>query len=93
LISFKIDPEMIGMVIGPGGKKIKAITEQTGAKVDIADDGTVTIASLEAAKGEKAKALIEAIVFKPSAGDVFPVRWFASFRLEPLWNSCQDKTA
>jgi polyribonucleotide nucleotidyltransferase len=71
LITVKIDPEMIGMVIGPGGKKIKAITEETGAKVDIADDGTVTIASLEAAKGEKAKAMIEAIVFKPSAGDVF----------------------
>jgi polyribonucleotide nucleotidyltransferase len=49
----KIDPEMIGMVIGPGGKKIKAITEETGAKVDIADDGTVTIASLEAAKKRK----------------------------------------
>ena len=71
LITVKIDPDMIGMVIGPGGKKIKAITEETGAKVDIADDGTVTIASLEAAKGEKAKAMIEAIVFKPSAGDVF----------------------
>ena len=71
LTTVKINPEMIGMVIGPGGKKIKAITEETGAKVDIADDGTVTIASLEAAKGEKAKAMIEAIVFKPSAGDVF----------------------
>ena len=71
LITVKINPEMIGMVIGPGGKKIKAITEETGAKVDIADDGTITIASLEAAKGEKAKAMIEAIVFKPSAGDVF----------------------
>jgi len=71
LISFKIDPEMIGMVIGPGGKKIKAITEQTGAKVDIQDDGTITVASLDGQKGEEAKSLIEAIVFKPSAGDVF----------------------
>lgn len=71
LISFKIDPDMIGMVIGPGGKKIKAITEQTGAKVDISDDGTITVASLDGKKGEEAKALIEAIVFKPSAGDVF----------------------
>ncbi len=71
LISFKIDPEMIGMIIGPGGKKIKSITEQTGAKVDIQDDGTITVASLDGPKGEEAKALIEAIVFKPSAGDVF----------------------
>ncbi|MEM0979303.1 MAG: polyribonucleotide nucleotidyltransferase, partial [Cyanobacteria bacterium P01_H01_bin.58] len=71
LLTFKIDPEMIGMVIGPGGKKIKSITEQTGAKVDITDDGTITVASLDGKKGEQAKALIEAIVFKPSAGDVF----------------------
>ncbi|TVQ05459.1 MAG: polyribonucleotide nucleotidyltransferase [Leptolyngbya sp. DLM2.Bin27] len=71
LISFKIDPEMIGMVIGPGGKKIKAITEQTGAKVDINDDGTVTVSAIEGEKALQAKALIESIVFKPSAGDVF----------------------
>jgi polyribonucleotide nucleotidyltransferase len=71
LLSFKIDPEMIGMVIGPGGKKIKGITEQTGAKVDIEDDGTVTVSSLDGKKAEEAKAMIEAIVFKPSVGDVF----------------------
>ncbi|HIK46437.1 MAG TPA: polyribonucleotide nucleotidyltransferase, partial [Leptolyngbyaceae cyanobacterium M65_K2018_010] len=71
LLSFKIDPELIGMVIGPGGKKIKAITEQTGAKVDIADDGTVTVSSIEGEKAKQAKALIESIVFKPAAGDVF----------------------
>lgn len=71
LITFKIDPEMIGMVIGPGGKKIKAITEQTGAKVDINDDGTVTVSCLSGEKAQQAKSMIEAIVFKPSAGDVF----------------------
>ncbi|MGB3138936.1 MAG: polyribonucleotide nucleotidyltransferase [Nodosilinea sp.] len=71
LISFKIDPEMIGMVIGPGGKKIKGITEQTGAKVDISDDGTVTVSSVEGEKALQAKAMVEAIVFKPAAGDVF----------------------
>ena len=71
LITLKIKPDMIGMVIGPGGKKIKGITEQTGAKVDISDDGTITIASLEAAKGEQAKAMIEAIVHRPEAGDVY----------------------
>ncbi len=71
LLSFKIDPEMIGMVIGPGGKKIKAITEQTGAKVDIADDGTVTVSSIEGEKAKQARAMIESIVFKPEAGNVF----------------------
>ncbi|MBE7381312.1 MAG: polyribonucleotide nucleotidyltransferase [Leptolyngbya sp. SIO1E4] len=71
LLTFKIDPEMIGMVIGPGGKKIKSITEQTGAKVDISDDGTITVASLDGKKGEQAKAMIEAIVHRPSAGDVY----------------------
>lgn len=71
LLSFKIDPELIGMVIGPGGKKIKSITEQTGAKVDINDDGTVTVSSLEGEQAKKAKAMIEAIVHKPSAGDVY----------------------
>jgi polyribonucleotide nucleotidyltransferase len=71
LLSFKIDPELIGMVIGPGGKKIKSITEQTGAKVDINDDGTVTVSSLEGERAKQAKAMIEAIVHKPSAGDVY----------------------
>ncbi|MFM7470553.1 MAG: polyribonucleotide nucleotidyltransferase [Nodosilinea sp.] len=71
LLSFKIDPDMIGMVIGPGGKKIKAITEQTGAKVDIADDGTVTVSSIEGEKAKQARAMIESIVFKPEVGNVF----------------------
>ena len=53
LLSFKIDPELIGMVIGPGGKKIKSIYRaKTGAKVDIHDDGTVTVSSLEGGKGQ-----------------------------------------
>ncbi|MCG8365056.1 MAG: polyribonucleotide nucleotidyltransferase [Pseudanabaenales cyanobacterium] len=71
LITFKIDPDLIGMVIGPGGKKIKGITEQTGAKVDIEDDGTITISALEASKAQQARALIEGITRKPGAGDVF----------------------
>ncbi|MEO0827530.1 MAG: polyribonucleotide nucleotidyltransferase, partial [Cyanobacteria bacterium J06642_9] len=71
LLTFKIDPELIGMVIGPGGKKIKSIVEQTGAKVDIEDDGTVTVSSLEGKAAKHAKALIEGMTKKPSAGDVF----------------------
>lgn len=71
LLTFKINPEMIGMVIGPGGKQIKSITDETGAKVDIQDDGTITVSSLDGAAAERAQALIEAITFKPSAGDVY----------------------
>ena len=71
LLTFKINPEMIGMVIGPGGKQIKSITDETGAKVDIADDGTITVSSLDGAAAERAQAIIEGITFKPSAGDVY----------------------
>ncbi|MEM9264170.1 MAG: polyribonucleotide nucleotidyltransferase [Cyanobacteria bacterium P01_F01_bin.13] len=71
LLTFKINPEMIGMVIGPGGKQIKSITDETGAKVDIQDDGTITVSSVDGAAAERAQALIEAITFKPSAGDVY----------------------
>jgi polyribonucleotide nucleotidyltransferase len=71
LLTFKIDPDMIGMVIGPGGKQIKSITDQTGAKVDIQDDGTITISSIDGAKAEQAQALIEGITYKPKAGDVY----------------------
>lgn len=71
LLTIKIDPDLIGMVIGPGGKTIKGITEQTRAKVDIADDGTVTIASSESANAEKAKRLILNMTRKLNEGDVY----------------------
>lgn len=71
LLTIKIDPDMIGMVIGPGGKMIKSITEQTGAKIDIEDDGTVTIASIDGIKAQQARAIIEGMTKKLSAGDVY----------------------
>jgi polyribonucleotide nucleotidyltransferase len=71
LITIKIDPEFIGLVIGPGGKTIKGITEQTGAKVDIEDDGTVTISAIDSAKAKQARAIIEGMTRKLSAGDVY----------------------
>ncbi len=71
LLTLKIDPELIGMVIGPGGKTIKGITEQTGAKVDIADDGTVTISAIEAEKAQKAKQLIYNMTRILKEGDVY----------------------
>jgi polyribonucleotide nucleotidyltransferase len=71
LLTLKISPDLIGMVIGPGGKTIKGITEKTGAKVDIADDGTVTISALEASKAERAKMLIYNMTRKLDEGDVY----------------------
>ena len=71
LLTIKIDPDLIGLVIGPSGKTIKAITEQTGAKIDIEDDGTVTIAAVESGKAEKAKKLIVNMTRKLNEGDVY----------------------
>jgi len=71
LLTIKIDPEFIGMVIGPGGKNIKGITEQTGAKIDIQDDGTVTISAVDGGKAKQARAIIEGMTRKLSAGDVY----------------------
>ena len=54
LLSFRIDPELIGTVIGPGGRTIKGITERTNTKIDIEDGGIVTIASHDGAAAEEA---------------------------------------
>lgn len=73
IITFKIDPEKIGDVVGKSGKVINKIIEETGTKIDIEDDGTVCVAvfggSIE--KAQKAKAIIEAIVHDPEVGDMF----------------------
>ena len=71
LITIKIDPEMIGLVIGPSGKTIKGITEQTGTKIDINDDGTVTIASVDADQADKAKKLIYNMTRRINEGEVY----------------------
>jgi polyribonucleotide nucleotidyltransferase len=54
VIRVKINPEKIGAVIGPGGKMIRSIQEETGTKIDIDDDGTVSVASTEASGAEAA---------------------------------------
>lgn len=74
LLTLKIDPDLIGMVIGPGGKTIKGITEETGAKIDIEDDGTVTVSAVEAEKAQRALEIIRNMTRKLSAGDVYSGR-------------------
>lgn len=74
LITIRIDPEMIGMIIGPGGKTIKGITEETGAKIDIEDNGIVTIASIDAEQAKRARAIIQGMTRKLNTGDVYAGR-------------------
>jgi polyribonucleotide nucleotidyltransferase len=71
LLTLKIDPEFIGLVIGPGGKTIKGITEETGVKIDIEDDGTVTIAGNDSEKAQRAYSIIQGMTRKLNAGDVY----------------------
>ncbi|MBW4505425.1 MAG: polyribonucleotide nucleotidyltransferase [Scytonematopsis contorta HA4267-MV1] len=71
LLTVKIDPDMIGLVIGPGGKTIKGITEETGAKIDIEDDGTVTISAMDENKAKKARGIIQGMTRKLNEGDVY----------------------
>ena len=71
MMSMSIDPDKIGKVIGPGGKTIQKIVADTGAQVDINDDGTVFISAVNTEAAEKAKAIIEAITFEPVAGTTY----------------------
>jgi polyribonucleotide nucleotidyltransferase len=71
LLSFRIDPELIGTVIGPGGRTIKGITERTNTKIDIEDGGIVTIASHDGAAAEAAQRIIEGLTRKVNEGEVF----------------------
>jgi polyribonucleotide nucleotidyltransferase len=71
LLTTRINPEKIGLLIGPGGKNIKAIQESTGAKIEIEDDGTVYISHSEAAGAEAAKRRVEAITEEVKVGRTY----------------------
>jgi polyribonucleotide nucleotidyltransferase len=71
IITIQIDPEQIGTIIGPGGKTIKKITADTGAKIDIEQDGSVHIASVDGEKGEMARRIIESMTKNPQPGEIF----------------------
>jgi len=71
LYTMKINPEKIRDIIGKGGATIRALTEETGTQIDIAEDGTITIASSEAAKAEHAMRRIEAITAEVEIGKVY----------------------
>jgi len=71
MISMKINPDKIREVIGSGGKVIQKIVADTGAKIDIEDDGSVFIAAVDKASADMAKAIIDAIVFEPVVGEIY----------------------
>ena len=71
LVMTRIDPEKIGLLIGPGGKTIRMIQEQTGATIDVQDDGTVTISSANSEGAEAAMARVEALAEDIKVGRVY----------------------
>ena len=74
LLRTKINPEKIGLLIGPGGKTIRAIQESTGASIDVEDDGTVTVASHDAEGAMAAMAQIEGLTASIQIGRVYEGR-------------------
>lgn len=71
IINLYIDPDKIRDVIGPGGKTIRAICDQTGARITIEDDGRVEIASPDLEAAEKAKQIIENLTRQVQVGEIF----------------------
>ena len=71
IVTLHIKPDKIRDVIGPGGKVIRGIVEQTGCKIDIEDDGTVLVASADGDAMDKAISIIEGITAEPEVGRVY----------------------
>jgi polyribonucleotide nucleotidyltransferase len=71
IITMKIDPEKIREVIGKGGAVIRALTEETGATIDIENDGTVRIASVDGSSGREAQRRIELITADVEVGRIY----------------------
>lgn len=71
IITLHINPDKIRDVIGPGGKVIRSITEETGAKIDIADDGTVLIATSDGEAAQQAIARIKALTAEAEVGETY----------------------
>jgi len=81
LYTMKINPEKIRDVIGKGGATIRALTEETGCTIDIGEDGTITIASVDAEKAEAAKKRIAEITAEVEVGKIYegPITKLADF--------------
>jgi len=71
IVTMQIKPDKVRDIIGPGGKTIRAIQEQTGAQIDINDNGTVSIASANAKAIDQAQALISGLTMEPEVGQFY----------------------
>jgi len=71
IVTMQVKPDKVRDIIGPGGKTIRAIQEQTGAQIDIADNGTVSIASADGKAIEQAQALISGLTMEPEVGQFY----------------------
>jgi polyribonucleotide nucleotidyltransferase len=74
LIQIQINPDKIGLIIGPGGKTIRRLQDESGAKIDIEDSGIVTISSLDAAGAEAARDKIQAMTEGVQVGRIYEGR-------------------
>lgn len=81
ILTMKVDVSQIGSIIGPGGKIVREIQDLTGATIEIDDDGTVTISSLDGESGKAAMRHISGIVKKPEIGEEYEgvVKTIATF--------------
>jgi len=81
IMSIQVNPEKIGEIIGPKGKTIRAIQDESGAQIDIDDSGLVKIAAVSGEAGARAREMIEAIVQEPEVGRIYegPVKNTTTF--------------
>jgi polyribonucleotide nucleotidyltransferase len=90
--TLKVKPEQIRIIIGPGGKTIKGIVDQTGVTIDVEDDGTVNVASADGEKLRRALEIIEGLTAEPEVGKIYDgiVRRVADFgafvEILPNWD-------
>ncbi|MBI2393894.1 MAG: polyribonucleotide nucleotidyltransferase [Deltaproteobacteria bacterium] len=81
ITSIKVKPDQIRLVIGPGGKTIKGIVDQTGVAIDVEDDGTVNVASSDPEAVKRALAIIKGLTAEPEVGTIYkgPVKRITDF--------------
>jgi polyribonucleotide nucleotidyltransferase len=71
ITTIKVKPDQIRLIIGPGGKTIKGIVDQTGVAIDVEDDGTVNVASADSDAVKKALAIIKGLTAEPEIGTIY----------------------
>ena len=85
IMQMQIDPQKIGDVVGQRGKTINAIIEQTGVKIDITDEGAVSICGTDKEKMEEAAKMIHIIVTDYEAGQIFEGK---VIKHQGIWSIC-----